>query len=295
MNCWNNSRRFTQKESFENETALINFCLKHKDKLSWYPNVQKLLFNYFHAEVKLLGFSQLFKPLLHCLFLQWSDNFDHSVAIQLQTFRHEYSRLFGMELESEEGLLMVFYVLFDESSSGHLHQAHATTAIRSKWPSSVELRVVGMPVINQVTESTITKQFNFHKHTFIKNRIQFYFIGGNQQVSSVHPVEQRQDVNLADVDVFRKTLRESIYNHFVPHFECRLNSLLSKHSEYRNSKKKNLWSFFTGDGGRTKANGNEITPHERNQFNIAELYLMIGNYEAAGNEFKALVQLFAVR
>lgn len=269
---------------------------RHKDKIDWYQGVQRLLFSYFNSDLKLLGFSQIFKPLVHCFFLLLNDDFEHNVVTQLKAVQAEYARLFGVDIEKEDGLLLVFFVLFESSGPHRFNQDYANVAVKSKWPQSAEVRVVGLPIGNTPDESTVTKDFNFHKHTFIKNRTQTYFVGGNKQVSLVNAqsMERGQRVNLADVDCFRDTIRKSMYTHLVPHLERRFNILLWKNQEYRNSKRRNLWSFFGGDNGKPKGNANELTPPERLQFNVAEIYMMVGNYEAAGNEFKALAQQFAV-
>ena len=285
-----------KKESFSNEEQLLHFINNNSDKICWFEKLQNLLFSYMHADLKELGFSQIYKPLFFTLFLKLGDGLEKNAGKQAEKMRDEYRRLFGVELEREENLFVLVFVLYDYKPGVRFPFEQTNLSVRSKWPLSVELKVVPLPINNLKSENVLSKEFRFQKHIYLKNKIQTYSLNETMQMSSLNisDVDRCKKLNLADVDVFRETILKNIFAYFIAFFEKWFNQLLAKNLEVRLSKRKGFWGIFGGETSKPRANPNEITVSERQQFNVAEMYLMIGNYENAGFEFKSLAQSFLV-
>lgn len=267
------------------------------DKISWFSKIQQVIFSYFHSDLKVLGFSQVYRPLFLALFLKSNENLEKMAQQQFENLQNKYSNLFGNEIDKEETLLIFIFLLMDSKTKQVYREDQATLIIRSKWPQTMELRVIPIKVNNERTDNSLASEFRFQKHIYLKNKIQTYHISESIQISSLNisDADRCKKINSVDVDLFRETIRKNIYAVFVPFFEKYFNSQLSKMQEIKLSKKKNFWSIFGGETSKPRQNPNEISSQERLQFNIAEMFLIVGNYDSAAIEFKAVAQAFVVK
>jgi hypothetical protein len=158
------------------------------------------------------------------------------------------------------------------------------------------MRVVYLQVNTPVTDNVFSTDFPFQKHIYLKNKIQTYCLSENLQISSanINDADRCKKLNLADVDAFRDAVRKHVFAYFVGFFEKWFNGMLSRNLDFKNSKKKSFWSIFGGETGKPRTNPNEVSPPERLHFNVAEFFLMTGNFEMAANEFKAIANAFTV-
>lgn len=275
---------------------MLNFINKNQDKITWFSNLQKMLFSYLNSDLRDLTFSNIYKPVMFTLFIAYNQNFERNVLSQLTYVRAEYHRLFSTDLEREEGLFILFFVLFEAADKDKINMEQVNLMLKSKWSQSIDIKIIGLPINNKSPNDQITTEFKFQKHIFLKNKIHTYFSGDNLQISSINikNSDRCQKLNFNDIDGFRDSIRKNIYTYFIPFYEKKMNLLLSQNLETRNAKKKSVWSFFTNESTKTKGNPNDFSTQEKTQFNVAENFFVIGNYELAAAEFKSLAHSFAV-
>lgn len=229
-------------------------------------------------------------------FIKYDSDLGTKADNQFKFIQKEYQRLFDMEIMQEEALFVMIFVMYEAKSVVSFPAEQVNLDIRARWPQSVTLRIVPLPVGNPITENVLSSEFPFQKHIYLKNKIQTYSINENLQISStnVSDADRCKKLNLADVDLFRDTIRKTLFSYFVGFFERWFNALLVRNMDIKGAKKKSFWSIFGGDTTKSVANPNEITPPEKHQFIVGELFLMSGGFESAANEFKSLAQAFVV-
>lgn len=229
-------------------------------------------------------------------FIKFGDDLETRADNQFKFVQKEYQRLFDTEIMQEEALFVMIFVLYEAKSGFVFPVEQASMAIRTRWPQSVTLRIIPLPIGNPITENVLSSDFPFQKHIYLKNKIQTYSIHESLQISStnVSDADRCKKLNLADVDLFRDTIRKTLFGYFVGFFERWFNALLVRNMDIKGAKKKSFWSIFGGETNKSVSNPNEITPPEKHQFIVGELFLMSGGFENAANEFKSLAQAFVV-